>query len=220
MNTKVSKAGWAAAGFAFAVLLATTRPAPAEHSTVTLIGPGGGKYQAVLTQRTLQAKTSTTPQITQSTVAIYRVTLGGREKVWIAPSSVVPKVHRVSNYPMGWQPLMLLVSSLSAASLVPGQGQQLVFSVHESSADCGTASVHVIGLGVGTAHELASVQNFCDLTFTVAKDHLVLKGPAYKSSDPLCCPSMPKAQATLSSVDGGWKLTPNYYKLSVPPPKS
>lgn len=217
MNGKVSKAGWAAAGFAFAVMLSTAQPAPAEHSTVVLVGPGGVKYQAVLTQRTLQAKTSTTPQITQSTVAIYRVTLGGREKIWISPSSVVPKVHRVSDYPMGWQPLVLLVSSLTAASLVPGQGQQLVFSVHQSSADCGSASVHVIGLGEGSAHELASVQNFCDLTFTVSKDHLALKGPAYKSSDPLCCPSMPKAQATLSYSSGQWKLTPSYYKLAVPP---
>lgn len=217
MHANVSKAAWTTAGFAFAVLFASVQPALAEHSTVTLIGPGGGKYQAVLTQRTLQAKTSTTPEITQSTVAIYRVTLGGREKVWVAPSSVVPKVRRVSDYPMGWQPLVLLVSALTAASLVPGQGQQLVFSVHQSSADCGSASVHVIGLGVGTAHELASVQNFCDLTFTVSKDHLILKGPAYKSSDPLCCPSMPKAQATLSYSSVQWKLTPNYYKLTVPP---
>jgi hypothetical protein len=204
-------AGALAAALAFAALPATAT------TTVSLTDATGTKYQAEVTHRVLQAKTATTPEIDQPAVTIYKVTSSGRSKVWTAPPAVVPTVQRVSKSPMGWLPLELTVSSLGAARLIPSAGDQLVFAVHEASADCGSASVAVIGLGGGHPAAVASVQNPCSLAVAVTATRLILSGPGYKRSDPLCCPSTPKAQASLAYSDGAWRLTPHVFTLSVPP---
>jgi hypothetical protein len=64
---------------------------------------------------------------------------------------------------------------------------------------------------------LASIQNPCSLAVTVTATRLILSGPGYKSSDPLCCPSTPKAQASLSYTGDAWRLTPHWFTLTVPP---
>jgi hypothetical protein len=204
-------AGALAATLGFAALPATAA------TTVNLTDASGTKYQAELTRHVLQAKTATTPEIDQPAVTIYRVTSSGRTKVWTAPPTVVPTVQRVSKSPMGWLPLELTVTSLGAARLIPGAGDQLVFAVHEASADCGSASVAVIGLGGGHPADVATVQNPCSLALAVTATRLILSGPGYKRSDPLCCPSTPKAQASLAYSDGAWRLTPHVFTLTVPP---
>jgi hypothetical protein len=186
-------------------------------AAIALTAASGDRYEAVVTQRVLQAKTATTPLIVQPALTLYKRSGGSRVKVWTAPPSIIPKVTRVSNYPMGWQPLQLQVSALSAASLMAGRGQQLVVGVHESSADCGMASVHVIELANGSARLVATVENFCDLASAVAGNTLVLTGPGYGPNDALCCPSKPKAQAKLAYARGGWSLQPKSFKLTVAP---
>ena len=138
------------AALAFAALPATAA------TTVNLTDATGTKYQAEVTHRVLQAKTATTPEIDQPAVTIYKVTSSGRSKLWTAPPTVVPTVQRVSKSPMGWLPLELTVTSLGAARLIPGAADQLVFAVHEASADCGSASVVVIGLGGGHPADVAT----------------------------------------------------------------
>ncbi len=189
----------------------------AAATTVDLTDATGTKYQAEVTHRVLQAKTATTPEIDQPAVTIYKVTSSGRSKLWTAPPTVVPTVQRVSKSPMGWLPLELTVTSLGAARLIPGAADQLVFAVHEASADCGSASVAVIGLGGGRPADVATVQNPCSLAVTVTATRLVLSGPGYKRSDPLCCPSTPKAQASLAYSDDAWRLSPHVFTLTVPP---
>jgi hypothetical protein len=189
----------------------------AAATTVDLTDATGTKYQAEVTHRVLQAKTATTPEIDQPVVTIYKVTPSGRNKVWTAPPTIVPVVERLSKSTMGWAPLQLTVTSLSAARLIPGAGQQLVFAVHEASADCGSADVAVIGLGGGRPADVALVQNPCSLAVTVTATRLILSGPGYKRSDPLCCPSTPKAQASLAYSDGAWRLSPHVFTLTVPP---
>jgi hypothetical protein len=195
--------------------VAASAPAAASGS-VTLTGPNGTKYQAVVTQVVLQVRTPTTPTILQPALSIYELGPHGRQKVWTAPPSVVPRLQRVSKYPMGWLPLVEVVSSLTAAPLVPDKGQQLVFAVQESAADCGSTSVHVVGLTGDSWHDIVSVQNFCALAFTISGKNVNLTGPGYKSSDPLCCPSTPKATATLSYRNGAWKIVPPIFKLTIP----
>jgi hypothetical protein len=194
-------------------------PAPARTPlrTLTLTDTSGQKYQTVVTVTTLQKPAATTPEVEQPAVTIYKITPGGRQKIWTAPPSVIPKVQRVSSSPMGWLPLQLIVGPLTPAPLLPEREPQVVFTVHQASADCGTTDVPVIGLGNGSPRVLATVENFCALAFTVSGKTLVLTGPGYKSTDPLCCPSMPKAVARLGYYNGAWKLVPHYFKLVVPP---
>jgi hypothetical protein len=196
---------------------ATPAPSATSARTLTLTDADGQKYQAVVTIKVLQAPTASTPEVQQPALTIYKVTSSGRDKIWSAPPTVIPRVERVSKDPMGWLPLELLVGPLTPVSLLPGKGQQLAFTVHQAGADCGSSSIPVIGLGGGSPRMLVSVSNFCELGFTVAGKSLVLTGPAYKSTDPLCCPSTPKASAKLTYQNGAWKLAPHYFRLVVPP---
>lgn len=205
------------AALAVASLLTLSAPATADPA-VTFTGLAGTKYQAVVTRTVLQAATATSPLITQPSLVVYKIAAGGRQKIWTAPPSVIPLVKRISKYPLGWFPLQIEIGPMTAAALVPDAGQQLLVRVHQAGADCGAASVHVIGFTGDALRELAHVDNYCTLSFAVAGSSVVFTGPGYKPTDALCCPSTPKAQATLRYASGAWKLTPMRFKLAVVAP--
>lgn len=112
-------------------------------------------------------------------------------------------------------------SIVGAAQLMGPGVEQLVVATHETGADCGSAAITVLGYDAKT-HKVVpevSAQNGCDLSAKILKSAtgstLVLSGPYYNASAPLCCPTKPKASATLKYAHGKWVETPNYYKYDV-----
>ncbi len=97
--------------------------------------------------------------------------------------------------------------------------QQLVVSSHEMAADCGNAIVTVLAAGSnGAVVPAVSVRNGCELKATIAhaktpgaRDAILLSGPYYNATAPMCCPTKPKAAAVLSYRSGRWTETPKYY---------
>lgn len=100
----------------------------------------------------------------------------------------------------------------------PG-AQQLVVQSHESAADCGGARVDVFFYGSAMQRVMTtlSVQNPCELSASVIRgahgDSLQLTGPYYAANAPLCCPTKPKATATLHFNNGSWTQQPQYFKI-------
>jgi hypothetical protein len=97
--------------------------------------------------------------------------------------------------------------------------QQLVVQSHEMAADCGLSTVTVFAYDAALKKIVPSavVTNYCDLQATVensnSKETLRLAGPYYGHDAPLCCPTKPKAVATLRYLGGRWVQTPQYFPL-------
>jgi hypothetical protein len=110
--------------------------------------------------------------------------------------------------------------SIVGAAQLMGQGvEQLIVLTHQTGADCGSADLTIFAYDYkkNKVVPAATVQNGCDLSAKIVHgsrgDTLVLSGPYYNASAPMCCPTMPKASATLSYLNGKWVEKPNYYKL-------
>jgi hypothetical protein len=101
--------------------------------------------------------------------------------------------------------------------------QQLVVSSHEMAADCGSAIVSVFASGAnGAVLPAVSVRNGCELKATIARaktagarDAIVLSGPYYNATAPMCCPTKTKAASVLSYRSGKWTESPKYYPFYV-----
>jgi hypothetical protein len=98
--------------------------------------------------------------------------------------------------------------------------QQVVVQSHEMAADCGVATVTVFAYDKarGRVVPTAIVRNPCDLEASIvnpaAHAELRLQGPYYARDAALCCPTKPKAVATLRYIRGKWVEEPDYFPLS------
>jgi len=52
------------------------------------------------------------------------------------------------------------------------------------------------------------------LSARVVRGTIVLHGPYYNASAPLCCPTKPNASAILRYANGRWTERPQYFKLA------
>lgn len=110
---------------------------------------------------------------------------------------------------------------VGAASLTGTDAQQLVVAVHQSGADCGSATVTVFryDAAAGKVVPAVSLANGCQLDAKIihgaAGDALALTGPYYGPHAAMCCPTKADAHATLRYRNGKWSLTPAYYEMSV-----
>ena len=107
---------------------------------------------------------------------------------------------------------------IGAAELEEMGVQDVVVRTHLTGADCGTASVTVLGSdGSMRVRMRAQVTNFCDLRASIAGSaglkHLELAGPYYAPKDALCCPTKPRARATLAYANNAWRISPAYFTL-------
>ena len=99
--------------------------------------------------------------------------------------------------------------------------QQVVVQSHESAADCGggTVSVFAYNSKTGKPFPSATVTNGCDLSARIVRANgsaaIRLVGPYYGPNAAMCCPTKPKAAATLRYVNGKWVETPSYYQLKA-----
>lgn len=108
---------------------------------------------------------------------------------------------------------------VGAAQLMGPGIEQLVVSTHQAGADCGSADITIFAYDLKTQKVVpaASIENGCDLSAKIVHstkgDTLVLSGPYYNATAPMCCPTKPKASATLSYANGSWVMKPSYFKL-------
>ncbi len=108
------------------------------------------------------------------------------------------------------------IDIVGAAALMRRRTQELVVASHETGADCGGATVTVLGAKAGdSVGPVLSIENPCDLDAKIAADGASIKltGPYYSSNAPLCCPTNPDAAATIRYRDGKWVESPNYFKI-------
>jgi hypothetical protein len=132
------------------------------------------------------------------------------------------KVTQASGGAKMWYPIQELRVA-GVGEFVQAGVQQVVVQSHEAGADCGGAIVSVFAANAnGSVVPAVSVRNGCELKATIthsksstARDAIVLSGPFYNSTAPLCCPTKAKAAAVLSYRNGKWIETPNYYEMFV-----
>jgi hypothetical protein len=118
-----------------------------------------------------------------------------------------------------WLPVQSV--KIDAPVQLVAQGKDnLVVESHEMAADCGGAIVSVFAADdAGKVVPAVSARNGCDLTAqpvnSKAGASLTLIGPYYGPNAAMCCPTKPKASATLRYANGKWVETPDYYELFV-----
>ena len=111
---------------------------------------------------------------------------------------------------------------LGVGRFLPGARRQLLVRVYQSGADCGSATIALLGLrGKGSSiGRLVSVENACSLDVKIARnargDELILSGPYYAANAALCCPTKPHAEARLLYRGGHWIERPELFKLVLP----
>lgn len=179
------------------------------------------QWRAVASRSTLGSAYGTT--FNQWYLSIYALDGTTYRLKYQSPSGGGPlsKVTRNSGSPM-WFPIQSLQIA-GAGEFVRAGVQQLVVQSHEAGADCGGAVVTVLAANAnGSVVPAVSVRNGCALKATIAHattpgahDAIVLSGPYYNASAPLCCPTKAKATAVLSYRNGRWSVRPNYYEMFV-----
>ncbi len=128
------------------------------------------------------------------------------------------KVEKPASSPL-WFPLQTAKLIGVGQLMHPGVDEVVMLS-HQTGADCGSADLTVFGAtSKGKVVPEVTVQNGCALDVKIVKkgnlDVLQLSGPYYGPKAAMCCPTKPKASATLQFVNGKWVETPNYYKFFV-----
>ncbi len=127
----------------------------------------------------------------------------------------VTKAHGVQMY----FPIQEL-TIVGAAELERAGVQDVVVSSHETGADCGLASVTVLGADANMrVHPREQIVNYCSLDANIVSNGTLqavqLRGPYYKPTSAVCCPAKPRVSATLAFANGRWSVTPRYF--STPP---
>ncbi|MGA8535085.1 MAG: hypothetical protein WB615_13335 [Candidatus Tumulicola sp.] len=153
-------------------------------------------------------------------LSIYSIDAATYRLKYQSPANGGPlsKVTQAAGGAKMWFPVQTLQIAGVGAFVQPGV-QQLVVQSHEMAADCGSATVTVLATNAtGTVVPAVSVRNGCDLKATVThsssgtvRDAIVLSGPYYNATAPMCCPTKPKAAAVLSYRNGAWTETPKYF---------
>lgn len=105
------------------------------------------------------------------------------------------------------------VSLAGEGQLTGRRSADLVLSVHTAGADCGVATVYVLGLRSGHLADLAQVSDSCALSARVEDRAVVLEGPVYGPGTPLCCPER-IGRAVLAYRHGQWFESPRIFSIS------
>ena len=177
-----------------------------------------GQWRAVASKQTIGQGNGTT--FYQWYLSIYAIDGTTYRLKYQSPANGGPlsKVTQASGGAKMWFPVQALQIA-GAGEFEKAGVQQLVVTAHEMAADCGSATVTVLASGAnGVIVPAVSVRNGCALKATIAhaktagaRDSIVLSGPYYNATAPMCCPTKSKAAAVLSYRNGKWTETPKYY---------
>jgi hypothetical protein len=191
--------------------------ASVQNSAVYLNGQTmNGQWRAIASKKLVGASNGT--EFYQWYLSIYALRGEAFRLRYQSPTNGGPlsRVTQASGAKM-WYPVQEL-RIVGAATLMGGSVQQLVVTSHEMAADCGSSTVTIFASAPGgSVSPAVSAENPCDLSATIlpGRTAIALQGPYYASNAPLCCPTKPKAGATLRYRNGRWVETPNYYKLYI-----
>ena len=204
---------------AAAALCCTLMPAPpgnvVQSSSVALGGESAAaRWRAVVSKSLVGSGNG--QSFYQWYLSLYAMKRGALRLRYQSPGNGGPlsRVEQARGAKM-WFPVQQLEIVGEAQLMRPGV-EQLVVQSHEMAADCGSAAVTVFASKPGgSAGPAVTVSNPCELKAAVAPGGgaLELTGPYYGANAPLCCPTKPKANATLRYRDGKWTESPNYFKI-------
>lgn len=199
-------------------------PAPpglvTQNQLVYLAGEAmQGQWRAVASKQTIGQGNGTT--FYQWYLSVYALDGSTYRLKYQSPANGGPlsKVTQASDGAKMWFPMQTL--HISGVGEFQRAGvQELVVASHEMAADCGNAVVTVLGSRNGAVVPAVTVRNGCELKATVAHaktpgahDAIVLSGPYYNATAPMCCPTKTKAAAVLSYRNGKWTEVPKYYSF-------
>ncbi|HEY6449797.1 MAG TPA: hypothetical protein VIX60_03865 [Candidatus Cybelea sp.] len=182
---------------------------------VDFTGTGAsGQWRAVVSKKLLGSDKGR--NFYQWYLSIYALRRGAYRLRYQSPGNGGPlsRVTRANGVKL-WFPTQE-IDIVGAAALMHRGTQELVVASHETGADCGGATVTVLGAKPGdSVGPVLAVENPCDLNAKIAADGLSieLSGPYYSSNAPLCCPTNPNATATLRYREGKWVESPSYFKI-------
>ena len=178
-----------------------------------------GQWQAVLSRK--QVGNENGQSFYQWYLTIYAVSGSVFRVRYQSPGNGGPlsRVKRAAGSSKMWFPVQS-VRIVGVAELMQSGVQQLVVESHEMSADCGASTVTAfMSNGKGNVVPAVAVRNGCALKATIARgngnlrDAIVLSGPYYNKTAPMCCPTKARASAVLTYRNNAWTQTPNYYEF-------
>jgi hypothetical protein len=102
---------------------------------------------------------------------------------------------------------------VGAAQLEQPAVEDAVIWLHESGADCGAATVAILGADRNMHVRIRKqISNYCSLDAAIVKESdlsaVRLRGPYYTATSAVCCPAKPRATALLRGKGGRWNLSP------------
>lgn len=186
-----------------------------QNSAVYLNGQTmNGQWRAVASKKLVGASNGT--EFYQWYLSVYAMRSDAYHLRYQSPANGGPlsRVTQAAGAKM-WFPVQEL-RIVGPAELMASGVQQLVVQSHEMAADCGSSTVTIFAsVPGGSIAPVVSAQNPCELSATIVRGHktILLQGPYYAANAAMCCPTKPKASATLSYRNGKWIESPNYYKL-------
>lgn len=199
-----------------------------KQLTVYLTGEAmNGKYLAVASRTQLAPAKGSVPAQYQPYLTIYAQNdANGASlytRIYQSPGAgdklgVLQKATNPNGSPL-YYPFQEL-TLVGGAELMQPAVQQLVVATHAAAADCGGATVYALGITGGKLVAQLKVTNPCALGATIVAPKtanglatLSFAGPYYNATAALCCPTKPRAVATVKWNGSKWTMTPNYFKL-------
>ncbi len=202
-------------------------PAPpgavVQDKVVYLSGEGMSSRWHVVASRVQVGKQNGKDAAYQWYLSIYRPAADSFRLAYRSPGAgdhpgLLATVVKASGADL-YFPLQTLSLAGSGELEQPGI-QDAVVTVHESAADCGSSTVVVFGFDAPASQVVQKVRvtNPCDLRANVipgsAPQAVRLTGPYYNRNAPLCCPTKPRAVATLALRNGRWVVSPTYFTIA------
>ncbi|MFN2449255.1 MAG: hypothetical protein ABR508_05605 [Candidatus Baltobacteraceae bacterium] len=185
-----------------------------QDRTVSLTGEGMRSHWRAIVSKTLAGRMRDGAAVYQWHLSIYAPASGNSARLaYQSPgrSALLATVQKARDAPM-YFPLQTL-SIVGTAELERPAVQDLVVAFQESGADCGMATVAVLGADAhGRISVRKSLTNYCSLHAAVVRGGelaaLRITGPYYTARSAVCCPAKAKATAILRYRNGAWILTP------------
>ena len=222
---------YALAAFALGAAAAGAAPKPhydvappgqvVQDTAAYLTGEGMNSAWHVVASRKMIGKQMGKTPVYQWYLSFYAPAQNGGKLVYQLPNEgheLLSRVTKAHGAPLYFPQQDLKI--VGAAEFEKSGVEQVVVWDHQSGADCGAADVTVFGANAkGQVEQSVHVENGCSLEAKIVKhgnlSAVHLSGPYYGPKAPMCCPTEPKASATLAYANGAWSVNPNYYIISA-----
>jgi hypothetical protein len=194
-------------------------PAPPGKIVQQLRASLTGKWPPEIVVLTKTTKVNADPegqkQLSQDHLIVYQYGLGKWHQLDALPRSGDTResfiVPTLSMYPM---PIIMETTITGAADFLGDSHDQLVIDEYMESGDCGGTTTSVLSLDETKLRVVIRANDDCSMSSSVEGKLIILSGPYYAITAPLCCPTIEGAKATLSFQNQRWQESPAYFKVS------